>query len=366
MTKPQLDLARKSGYCLRMMRLGRRLAEPLSDDYSKRVCARGVFVFLDSYLKLAPRLKNELRSPSRLVRHLTGALNALNKDYSDFYDRIRDSLAAHRQHLPLADALEAWSAIDVTALDYLIEEAYDSYNGLHRVDPVLVPAFVDSSDYGDATLDRAVAALAPLQSAGEVQFANDSLALSRPGTVSTFAGHPMQASAQAIVSIGDTIESTASLITVVGKKSDAHRFLKSMLTIDAVNLFDHLLLSRTQPDGAVQPSFLEFSRTLNLEGLSVLLRLEQKANFDRFQALRKLRNQICAHVDPAEPFDSLLGRLDALHTDDLIPGLRRMLEYFNRACAADIRTSIFLVHRQEAKGFVLGVEPTGYLRGFDS
>ena len=77
-------LAEKVLYCLQMMQLSRWLTTLIEDDYKKRVIARTVFVYLDAFLKLAPRLKNKIGKLGTNVDAVHEQLNQLTNDFESF------------------------------------------------------------------------------------------------------------------------------------------------------------------------------------------------------------------------------------------------------------------------------------------
>jgi hypothetical protein len=99
-------LAEKVLFCVQWMGAVRWLTSLMPDDHAKRLVARATFVYLDAFLKLAPRLKNqlkdigaEIKSPHRLLRSLddeyeanyatTKALSANDRSISSFVPSAR-------------------------------------------------------------------------------------------------------------------------------------------------------------------------------------------------------------------------------------------------------------------------------------
>ena len=78
-----------------------RIARAIPNDYLARFYGRSLFLGVDSFLSLAPRLKNRLHDDGHLneveARAITHQINKLRADYEGYYATVRDKLSAHQQ-----------------------------------------------------------------------------------------------------------------------------------------------------------------------------------------------------------------------------------------------------------------------------
>ena len=121
------DLAAKVALLSYYVESVSRIACAIPDVYLARVYGRSLFLGVDAFLKLAPRLKNELKKVG--VLHATAAeaitddLVKLRNDYESYYAKVRDRLVvAHQQEIGLMLLLQAWNEIDETTLTILSED----------------------------------------------------------------------------------------------------------------------------------------------------------------------------------------------------------------------------------------------------
>lgn len=169
------ELAEKVLYCIQMMQLVCWLTSLINDDYGKRVLARYILVYLDAFLDLAPRLKNQIKNSVLDVDTVTQKINRLRTNYESYYATIRDKLVAHRQDLPLALRIETWNEIDDTTVNIFIDDVTDIYTNLRNLDSQIKP-FVESSALKINALKKEIQAV---KSNNIPKIAVDNLAMSR-------------------------------------------------------------------------------------------------------------------------------------------------------------------------------------------
>ena len=175
------ELAEKVRFCVQSMCGVRWLTSLMPDDYSKRLVARPTFLYLDAFLQLAPRLKNELKGIKKDVLDVHECLRKLESDYEGNYSRIRDKLTAHRQELPLADLIEAWNEVDLVSTTIFTEDAETIYRLMADLHPD-VPAYTEFKGVNDPAIARIVRTEFGDAPQG-LQVGTDNLAITRPQTV---------------------------------------------------------------------------------------------------------------------------------------------------------------------------------------
>jgi hypothetical protein len=172
------DAAEKVQLCLHRMQLSRSAAAELIDPTAARTCARGTFLYLDSFLHFAPQVRNAHKDHPR-AGEVKKLLKRLDADYHKFYDGIRDQLTAHQVPMGPLEAVLLFVEIDQTAVDILVEDAVAVYSGLRDMEPRLLPAPQST----DLTTDAAMSALRTAVEPGPVVQRLDRLALANPGVV---------------------------------------------------------------------------------------------------------------------------------------------------------------------------------------
>jgi len=65
---------------------------------------------------------------------LNADLNKLADDYHDYFDKIRDKLAAHRQDLPIDQAWDVWNQIDAATVGILTDDVIATWQKLTAID----------------------------------------------------------------------------------------------------------------------------------------------------------------------------------------------------------------------------------------
>jgi hypothetical protein len=344
--EPGGDPHAKALYCLQMMSLARRIADQLGNDDHRRIVGRFALVFLDSYLEIARRLKNLLKAP-KTTKQLNTDLNKLADDYHDYFDKIRDKLAAHRQDLPIDEAWEVWNQIDAATVGILTDNAIATWLNLTAID-ASAPAYAPFGVESDPQL-VAASGTPPLPG---LKFSVDTLSMTR-GEAGIIPTHPVQVRGGEVVSVVHTLN--AEIETVGRLKSDlaTQRLAKTMVVIDLCNLYD-LVYGKAAGNDPEQDSFLEILETggtaKHFDGAPLLRATVANLDHPALAVLRRLRNKICAHVDWKEPLTQLLADLDAIDDAFLEPLYRFAFDAYVEACKADPFTRVLLMKDVRLEG----------------
>lgn len=111
-----------------------RIACAIPSDYLARVYGRSLFLGVDAFLALAPRVKNEMRASGRISSNdaetITNQINKLRTDYEGYYATVRNKLAAHQQEVDLVLLLETWNEIDVATPQILAGDLASIWSAL--------------------------------------------------------------------------------------------------------------------------------------------------------------------------------------------------------------------------------------------
>lgn len=328
------------------------------------------FVYLHSFIEPALATKNELRSrcANRAGRVQCVAaerrLVQLKRDYEGYYRTVRHSLAAHRQDLPLEDAIEAWNQVDSDTLDWFIEEARGCWADLRALDPTLPAGSQLEEETHREFLAEVSAAFDPPSDKAELSF--DTLALSHPRRIGLIPTHPIQGRAAEIVSILEMIDMGVWFSTFLQRSFASQLLIQSMLVVDLVNLIDDLYGGSAGRVDHRQDSFIEILGAAQHPGESVLQTAISQLDHAAIRTVRSVRNDIAGHVsfDPARNLAGLMKELVDLDETTLNSVYVPARQAFYDACAADLTTRIFLISGRPQSD--LRVEPIpDAVRGFD-
>lgn len=344
---PHRDLHAKGFYCLQMMSLARRIADQLESDDQRRIVGRFALVFLDSYIETARRLKNLFKSAKK-TKQLTADLNKLADDYHDYFDKIRDKLAAHRQDLPIDEAWDVWNQIDAATVGILTDDAIATWQQLTAID-MSAPAYAPFAVEGDPQLVTSPEAQPPPPG---LKFSVDTLSMTR-GEVGIIPTHPVQVRGGEVVSVIHTLDAESDILGRLKNEVATQRLVKTMVVIDLCNLYD-LVYGKAAGHDPRQDSFLDIleagGRAKPFDGAPLLRATVPNLDQAALAGLRRLRNRICAHIDWKEPFAQLLTELDAVDATFLEPLYGFAFDAYVDACQADLSTRVLLMKDVRLEG----------------
>lgn len=337
--KPDRDLHTKALYCLQMMSFARRIADQLGSDDHRRIVGRFALVFLDSYIEIAGRLKNLLKTPKAAMQ-LNTDLNQLADGYHGCFDKIRDKLAAHRQDLPIDEAWDVWNQIDAATVGVLTDDAVATWQKLTAIDANVPPY----APYGVKSDPQLVAAPGAPPPPG-LKFSIDTLSMTRreAGIIPT---HPVQVRGGEVVSAIHTLNAEIEILGRLKYDLTTQRLAKTMVVIDLCKLYD-LVYGTAAGHDPRQDSFLDIleagGMTKHFDGAPLLRATVANLDQAALKRLRDVRNKICAHVDWKEPFAQLLADLDAIDDTFLDPLYRFACDAYIEACQTDLFTRVLLM-----------------------
>ncbi|MGE5611609.1 MAG: hypothetical protein ACM359_20335 [Bacillota bacterium] len=343
------ELAEKTEYLRNSAFIYRDLANGLTDDHRRRILARGVLVALDSFLKMAPQLKNRLPNTTRAEKdfrgHVEERLDQLKRDYDahsgGYFDKIRDGFAGHRLPIALGDVIELWTDIDQSVGDVLAGDMQDVCSDLSAfgISPV------------SPNLHTEIASAIPLingligNGAGPHVSADD-LGMTRLNTVSLV---PNQGQIRycGIVSL---IEFTtfewrcAAAITT----DDVQERLIALILLDAFNFLDNLYNEKDQNGHTIYDELLLTNRP---EAAAVL-----KGGIDARDSaleaeLRNVRNHFAAHLDQTMSLHDIRAEMKGARLADFGVYIGKHITVFRSMCASHVTLQPFLIHDKQIKGF---------------
>lgn len=336
------DLSDKVLYCAQMMRLVRWICELAGDSYLKRLFGRMLFVYLDSYVELGRKLKNDLRAARHDVREAETILNRMADDRDRYFGVIRDRLTAHRQELLLADIVERWYEIEDYSLLILSDDGGRAYSLLAEVDARLRPFSAPPDTWNEPLCRYLVERLKRGEPSAAIGM--DTLALTREHTIYTLDVCDLQRCASRITSVLDVIGALNALRHGLPAAKDSERLLKAMLVIEACSLVE-CLYPPTVANQHSAPNLLAIMTPYGDMDVSALTSAHAARNAGVEQRVRDVRNTICAHIDRADQLSNALAALDALSYADLQAMVEPAESAFWSCCQSNIHLKGYLLHR---------------------
>ena len=279
------------------------LTDFIEHEMEKRIVARHGLVKIDAILKIAPRLKNEVKSRipngTVAVRQLESLLSRLRNDYEGSGLEIgRDAMSAHALHLDLQRIVDTWSFMNKTVFAVLADDLREIDRELAQLDPNYPQAVTPLLDkswkaawssenlLGSPSRPRMAIIYGGLATAG--------ISTAVPG------GAPAQDATIRVGGLMTFINQIDRLVTPVGTgNGTVNRLFAEMLLIDFCALWEALFTSGVANEhGTQEPSLLEHWRTNGWGGVTELEALEQSPHPDLHQWREKVRNRVAAHMDP--------------------------------------------------------------------
>jgi hypothetical protein len=318
---------------------------------------------LDSFTKLAPRLKNELKDAGHDVDALHKRIKKLTDDYEARFATIRDKFGAHQQELPLADTISYWLDIDFVSMGYFRDECMEIYNDMHALDATVFEPYVDSADQGNGVLASSLNSIPSKDTVFSLGV--DRLALTRPRTVAMVGIAPMHRKAQLIVSIIDMQVIEGTVWASIGDGyADMDIALRSLMITDHISLLHNLypIVPATNPHR--EDSFLEVLRSAAVPSKSYLEGSFALIDQSLLNGLTTVRNKIGAHIDTNSTLSDLTSSIEAVAIEEVGAENLKHMAAFTSTCSRDIRLRLVLPHGGSLGPDVVGVEKHGGSKGF--
>ncbi|TAF08198.1 MAG: hypothetical protein EAZ77_07440 [Nostocales cyanobacterium] len=356
-----IELAKKVLYCLQMMELICWVTDFIPGDFQKRVVARYVLVYLDSFFKFAGELKNQIDrntigiSKQKIKKNSQNINKLQHDDYESFYSKIRDKLAAHRKDLSIVELVEVWNEIDNTTVKVFVQDAIDIYKSMGELNSI-IPRFISSPDLANLELQERLNDLfnEPIQ----IEISSDNLAPTRQNTIYALASNELQERVFQIVSISKTLFYIIKLENTFIVGQDTHRLWKVMVILDIFNFIDNIY---PRAERYKIKSLLEICQESQLRGYSILNAAYNSRDILREDKFRQIRNKIAAHVEVKKETSiaELLAELDSIdineiHDEIFIPADKSLEQW----CNADITNRMLCINTSPVIG-VTEVEDLG-------
>ena len=328
-----------------------RVARVIRNDYFARVYGRSLFLGVDSFLKLAPRLKNRMREEGGMDSHIadeiTNKINKLRTDYEAYYATIRDKLAAHQQEVDLTILLETWNEIDEATLCLLSEDVSAVWGALETQGAKSV--FARPAELDDPSVLQAFEAL---DESHGMRVGADRVAMTRPGTVAMLPSGLFQEKAMRVLTAFETFK------TVVNsglEQATAHWLLPEkasvdLLVVDACSIIDNVFDPRpARSPVSAEDSLVALWKAHDVRGIETLEGFQRDLVLE--SQTRELRNRFCAHVDADMALADLINLMVKFPLRPMSKYIESIWLAFRSVCMQDMRTRPFLIHGQPVVGF---------------
>lgn len=328
------------------------IASAIPNDYLARIYGRSLFLGVDSFLALAPRLKNEMRQDGRLNQQqsaqMTLMINKLRSDYESYYATIRDKIAAHQQEVELVLLLETWNEIDKATLDILSGDVHAVWSAMESRGAV--STFKRPPELDDPSMLDAFRGLVGPQG---FYMGSDRVAITRQNTTGIIPTGSFQEKAMRVLT---GFESIRAAIDNGIEQTTANWFLPEkasidLFVIDSCSIIDNLFEDRAATTQVVaEDSLVKLWKSNDVQGIERLETFQRDIALEL--QLRELRNRFSAHLDPDIPLADLEQLLINFPLQNLNSYLNSIWLTFREVCSRDIRTRPFLIHGREIKGIV--------------
>lgn len=339
------DELEKLHYVFHQLELLDQLKDSSLSEFSKRSVLRFYFVAVDNVLKAIGWIKNETRRNKTLtgdqLQQLEQAIAVLRKTYDSAYDRIRDKLTAHQQHLELAETVTWWNEIDRTTIEVLQSDLLAIRSALANAYPAIATRI--------AKLILDTADEFPQLKAGPVRMNATRLSMALPGSISLIPMHSSQQKASMVVA-GMRFIRADFYLTLKGQNWQAPE--QALLfdigwllaIIDLTSILDCLY------DDSKEPSLVTEWTQTGMAGTSTLAGFSRDPALER--ELREVRNKLAAHIDSASTLVAIRKLFDELDLHRVHSYCISVIQNFQAACSCDIRTRMFLTDEMEVKGII--------------
>lgn len=334
----------KFAYIMRLLRTLYLATNEEISDHPMRVLMRYVFVQVDNLEKLAGRLKNKLVKSGHLMgaerTEVESAIKRLLSSYSGSLDVIRDKMAAHGQQMEAQSFLDHWSFIDSSSIDVLYDDAFALEQAFRKC------KLVDFAQVGGDFVPTLGVAGSPLKEAGSIPvLAVDRAGQQRPNAVAIIPSKNSAMNAtQLSVSIVDALLIDFQISALVDNPRTVYtNYLFNiawlMAITDTCSLVD--VLYDEDSNGA---SVVSLWGDEAMKGVPILKALDARRDHEFEQVLRRTRNRFAAHLDVSQPLATLLAEYNDIDLRQAHAYAIMLLQGFQCACRADIRTLIFACH----------------------
>lgn len=340
-----------------------RIACAIPDAHLARVYGRSLFLGVDSFLNLAPRLKNEMKKrgalTGRSAKAISQQIKKLHSDYNGYYETVRDKLSAHQQELDLSFLLETWNEIDAATLTILSDDVSAIWASFQRNGAV--STFPRPQELDDAT---SLSVLFTLTNPSKIQLALDRVGLTRANTSSIIPTGPFQEKPMRILTAFDCYQTLikTGLEQIISKWPLPQKACIDLFVVDACSIIDNIFEDRIgTTQVTAEDSLVKIWKNHNVHGIDRLENFQRDSNLE--QKIRELRNKFSAHVDPDIALLDLNQMFVNFPLQEVDSYLHNIHRTFQEVCQQDNRTRIFLSHRREIKG-VVGIADTGAVKPF--
>lgn len=353
------DIPDKTFYLALRTKTYEYLSTSLPTDYHKRILGRGLFLGVEQFLIFAPALKNNLYQTQRIDRQsrnqIATLITTLQRDFDGAYSPIRDKMTAHRQSMDLLAELGTWNDIDLSAIsilsDQVVEIAKRLLGPLDEDAKILQIENVNTTYSG---LSGALTVRFPLNSSAAT-ISTDSLAMTRPNTVTLIPVHPNQEKLSRIMSCVDIFSFECACSHISQPFCEPHKSVLALLINDGFNILDNIFVDR--PD---DPSLLTSWRDGSYSGTSLLENFQRNRQME--DSLRAVRNHFCAHLDAQMELREIDNEFLNAAIVPFGNHINSLISTLYKGCHADSRTKMFLMRNSVVDA--LEVQTSGQVKPF--
>lgn len=331
------ELATKIRYVIQSLDRTREITSVLSTDLQKRSVGKSAFVLVESGVAFLRRLNNLVPVPPRASKaDVKEILNNIEADYEKHFAVLRGKMHAHRQELPMLDALKAWSIMHDDYIAYFREEFAIAYERIRQRDITLPKKIKPAKPLSE----RLKARLQKATKTSDLYFNLSKQGLfSRSGTSAMLGGAAERG--QEVLDTFDVLELCQKINVGVKGTEEYTRLSAILYLVEAIAMFDTLYDDQNPDVSLREESFLDKLRNWpkpdnypfdNWDFPVTALENAQKQIEAKSVRDRTLRNKMAAHIDADEPLPTLLLELQHYDWNALASAVIFSRQQFNLAC----------------------------------
>jgi len=327
----------------------RDLAKGVTSDHDRRILARGVLVVLDSFLKLAPQLKNRMPNSTQPERERRAVVELLiqqiQRDYDarqgGYFDTVRDGFGGHRLPLSLGEAVALWVDIDESVGAVLVEameSVCQAMSGFGKNPPLNSLL---------AEIGLAIPRMNCQDCRTGVVVSADDLGMTRRQTVA-LVPNPTQIRFSRIVSLKDFITSEEKWAASLGGVEQVRERVLSLWLLDAFSFLGNFYDDKDAND-------LTILADLRAGGNKAAAAAEVKRGMDMRDssleaAMRKVRNHWAAHLDSNMTLEQIRAEVSTSQWTEFSEYVNKHIGVFESMCSVDMTLNVFLLHNRPLRG----------------
>ncbi len=336
------------------LQLAFALASNAPDAWSSRLLARHILIRAYDVIAHARQIRKLVRTFGS-DQKFHEAKESYASWFDEYFKTARHKLGAHVQDLDLGQRIELWNDIETSKVGTFVEGAAEIYGLLAPLNlPGFVPLTSPPAELSDPTFLSTLAQFQQSALPARAEYASDSLAMTRPGTIAGSGNTPIHHRAAQLSLIARWIHWDRVTLDRFADFPRVRRILLSRLVTDVVSFAD-CLITRPTASGALQ-TMVGFNDLMAAEAGGPSPALSTSLSGYQFEPVlsryRPVRDQIGGHleIDPMQVLPAVFLLLDSVDLADLHNFFEVMRHAFFAACNERVYLSLYRADGEAVRG----------------